>query len=632
MRLKVYLLLLISALLFSPIKAWASQGVVLTIRVEEGISSDTTSFKLIDQREVQFPDGKQKASFLANFTLTVTPEIIDSENATLDLSLITLPPQPQTVFKEVLVKDGETFLLDEVRVKGDRVFRVYLTSEIRDVPDSECDLDSRNKEADEWDELPSSHFFFRYLLNSLADLHWSRLKGEGETEYRRFRDVFGFTQPAMDRMEYYLLPCRVPEITWDDRFDIGLDPVRNKLYAVYNLTERSLDSPGVGFLLFYRLWGYAPPMLAEGIGNYFSLSHHFTQKLIASRRWVPLRKLLVTKDYRNQPTDVGFWEASSFTRFLVTAYNQDKFKNLYQKSTDLTLESDFREVYQEDLGTLEKEWLSFLEGYRDSISDFYYAAQVKTANLHYDEATQLYEDMLNLYGRQVGILRSLAYVYYLQGNYDMAERYYQEVLSRDTLNLEYLNTLGNIERIKGEYSRAMAYYRKVIDLDSSYVEPRIRLAELQTLNGDLLLAEKQLNEALLRDPGTQLRLEIYLDLGTIYQKLGREKEAHKNYEDALFYGRRFIVEFTGKPIPYYRLGECFFHVGEVDSAIHFYQIAEFLEERPLYQSRISLALAQAYREKNDQAMAERYLEEVLALPAGYEEKKEARKLLASLPR
>jgi tetratricopeptide (TPR) repeat protein len=632
MRLRVYLLLFILAVLLSPIRTSASQGVVLTVRVEEGVPSDSASFKLIDQREVQFPNGKQKASFQANFTLTVTPEIIDSENATLDLSLITLPPQPQTVFKEVLAKSGQTFLLAEVRVKGDRVFRVYLTPEIGEVADSECGLDSRNKEADDWDELPSAHFFFRYLLNSLADLHWSRLKGEGETEYRRFRDEFGFTQPAMDRMEYYLLPCRVPEITWDHRFDIGLDPVRNKLYAVYNLTERSLDSPGVGFLLFYRIWGYAPPMLAEGIGNYFSLSHHFTKKLVASRRWIPLRKLLVTKDYRSQPEDVAFWEASSFTRFLVTAYTQGKFKNLYQKSSDLTLEGDLEEVYQKNLGTLEREWLSFLEGYRDSISDFYYAAQVKTANLHYDEATQLYEDMLNLYGREVGILRSLAYVYYLQGNYDMAERYYQEVLSRDTLNLEYLNILGNIKRIKGEYGRAMAYYQKVIDLDSTYVEPRVRLAELQILNGDLLPAEKQLERALARDPGTQLKLEIYLDLGSIYQKLDREKEARPYFENALFYGRRFIVEFEGKPIPYFRLGESFFHVGEVDSAIHFYKIAEFLEERPLYQSRVSLALALAYREKNDRSAEEGYLQEVLALPAGYEEKKEARKLLASFPR
>jgi tetratricopeptide (TPR) repeat protein len=599
--------------------------------VEEGISSDSASFRLVDQREVQFPDGKPKASFQANFTLTVTPQIIDSENATLDLSLITLPPQPQNVLKEVLVKSGQTFMLAEVRVKGERLFRVYLTPEIREVPDSECSLDSRDKEADEWDELPSSHFFFRYLLNSLADVHWSRLKGEGETEYRRFRDVFGFTQPAMDRMEYYLLPCRPPEIAWDNRFDIGLDPVRNKLYAVYNLTERSLDSPGVGFLVFYRIWGYAPPMLAEGIGNYFSLSHHFTKKLVASRRWVPLRKLLITKNYRSQPEDVAFWEASSFTRFLVTTYSEDRFKTLYQKSTDLTLESDFQDVYQKDLGTLEKEWLSFLEGYQDSISDFYYAAQVKTANLHYDEATELYEDMLNLYGRQVGILRSLAYVYYLQGNYDMAERYYQEVLSRDTLNLEYLNTLGNIKRIKGEYGQAIGYYRKVISLDSTYAEPRIRLAELQMLNGDLLMAEKQLEQALLRDPSTQLKLEIHLDLGSIYEKLDREKEAQKNYQDALFYGRRFIVEFTGKPIPYYQLGQSLFHVGEVDSAIHFYRIAEFLEERPLYQSRVSLALAQAYREKNDRPAAERYLHEVLALPAGFEERKEAQELLDSFP-
>lgn len=270
-KFKIGLIFLTLLFTMSLNSVYGASGILLDISVEEGISGDSASFELVDQREIRLLNGVETASFQANFTLSTIPTVLDSENVVLNLSLITLPPKPQTIFREVLAKNMKTFLLGEVKVKQGRFYKVYLTPRITELPEPECDLDTRDKESEDWDELPSSHFFFRYILNTLADLHWAKIKGHAEIEYRRFREIFGFTQPAMDRMEYFLIPCRSNEVVWDDRFDIGLDPVRNKIYAVYNLFERSLDSPGVGFLMFYRLWGYAPPMLAEGIG--LSLIH-----------------------------------------------------------------------------------------------------------------------------------------------------------------------------------------------------------------------------------------------------------------------------------------------------------------------------------------------------------------------
>ncbi len=609
--------------------AYGEPGILLEISVEEGIPHDSASFELIDQREIRLLNGVETASFQANFTLSTIPTVLDSENVILTLSLITLPPKPQTILREVLAKNKKTFFLDEVKAKQGRVYKVYLTPKITEVIEPECDLNTLDKEREDWEELPSSHFFFRYILNSLADLHWAKIKGHAETEYRRFRETFGFTRPAMDRMEYFLLPCRANEVVWDDRFNIGLDPVRNKIYAIYNLFERSVDSPGVGFLLFYRLWGYAPPMLAEGIGGYFSLSHHFTKKLITAKRWVPLKTLKITKDYRKQPKEVAFWESCSFVRFLVKTYRLDKFKLLYENATDLTLEQTIQEVYQKNLATLEDEWLSFLEGYRDSITDFYYLASMKMNNRHYDEAVELYRDMLSLYGRDPGILRSMAYLYYLKGDYDQSEKFYQEVLSGDTLNLEYLHILGNIKGIKGEYDKAKSYYQKVISLDSTYVEAYVRLAKLEMVNGDFLFAKEYFEQIQALETKTQAKVEIYSGLGTIYEKLGKIQEAKESFQKALFYARRFVVEYSDRPIPYLRLGESFFNVGEIDSAINFFQIAEFLEDRPLYRSRVLLALGKAYQRKNDVSKAKLYFQEVLNLPSGFEEEKKAERLLKS---
>jgi tetratricopeptide (TPR) repeat protein len=610
--------------------AQGAQGVLLNIQVEEGITGDSASFELIDQRQIELPNGEERTSFQANFSLSVVATIASDAEIMLYLDLITLPPKPQTALREEWAKSGQTFLFAEVQAKPGRVYRVYLTPKIAEIADPTCGLNTLDKESEDWEELPSSHFFFRYILNSLADLHWSHVKGHGESEYRRFRETFGFTQPAMDRMEYFLLPCRANEIVWDDRFDIGLDPVKNKIYTVYNLFERSLDSPGVGLLLFYRLWGYAPPMLAEGIGGYFSLSHHFAKKLIAAKKSVPLKELVITKDYRRQPKEVAFWESCSFVRFLVKAYAPDKFKLLYRKATDLSLEPAVQEVYGKTLASLEKEWRSFLETYRDTIADFYYMTAVKMKNGHYDEAIELYHDMLDLFGRRPGILRSLAYVHYLEGDYDESEKYYGEVLSRDTLNLEYLHILGNIKGIKGEYDKAKSYYRKVILLDSTAVQSYVKLAGVELAGGDLQPAEEHLLGALRFEPGSQTSAEIYSGLGSVYDKLGRSEQALENFKKALFYARRFVVEFSDRPIPYLELGESFFNVGEVDSAINFLQIAEFLEDRPLYRGRVLLALGKAYQRKDDTPRAKALFREVMSLPSGFDERKEAERLLKTM--
>ncbi len=626
-KIKICLIFLSFFLILNYGTIFGVSGVLLNVSVEEGIPGDSSSFKLIDQREIRLHNSLETASFQANFTLTTTATIVDSENVVLTISLITLPPQPQTILKEVIAKNKVTFLLDEIRIKSGRVFQVYLTPQITDLPPIECNLDTRDKEKEEWDELPSAHFFYRYILNSLADIQWATIKDHTETEYKRFRETFGFTQPAMDRMEYYLLPCQVNEIEWDNRFNIGLDPTKNKIYTMYTLFEKSLDSPGIGFLLFYRLWGYAPPMLAEGIGNYYSMSHHFAKKLIAARKWVPLSTLMITTDYRKQPKNIAFWEASSFVRFLVKSYDPDKFKRLYEKATDLTLDQTIEEIYRKNLASLEKEWLSYLKTQQDSISDYYYLAGMKTTNGHFDEAIELYQDMLGIFGNDPGILRSLAYIYYLKGGYDRSEKYYKQVLAGDTLNLEYLQIIGNISSITGNYDKAKSYYLKVISLDSAYVNAYIKLAEVQTITGELLPAKNHLEKIEKQDLSSQSQTEIFTSLGTICRKLGQTESAQENFNQALFYGRRFIVEFPDNPISYLRLGEAFFNVGEIDSAIYFYHIAEFLENKPLYRGKVLLALGKAYQEINDRPKAQDYFQEVLNIPSGFEEKKEAQTLL-----
>jgi len=638
---KSFLLFFLILFLFSVELVYSSPGILLRIDIEEGIPEDSSSpmdpnsdFQLIDQKEIRLFNGRQTASFQANFTLSITAIIIpkglsgDNQELMLTVELITLAPEAQTIFKEVSAKDNQTLFLGQVRAKKERVYRIFLTPKIIGNLEEQCELSISDRKED-WEELPSSHFFFWYLDNSLADFHWRRIKGFVEEEYGRFREVFGFTQPAMDRMVYYLVPCRVPEVVWDSRFDMGLDPVKNKTYVIYNLYERSLDSPNVGFLLFYRLWGYAPPLLAEGIGGYFSLSHHFTKKLIKNNKFIPLENLKMAVDYRNQPQPEAFVEACSFVRFLVEEYNLDKFKNFYQQATDLTFDETAMKVYGKNLATLEDEWLSFLDGYKDVKADFYHLAAVKMSYIHFDEAQALYEDMLELFGRDVGTLRSLAYLHYLRGEYEESKKYYLEALSGDSLNPEYLYIIGNTYYLQGRYDEARKFYGKCLLSDSNYVQAYIKLGELDLLGGNLFLAQDHFSKAEAIEATDQVKVEIYSGLGKVFQGLHEEETAKESFSKALESSGRFLFSFPENPLPYLKRGELFFNLGEIDSAINYLKIAEFLEDKPLYRGRVLLALGKAYEKKGEGKRAEEYYNDVLDLPTGFQEIKEAKELLKS---
>jgi hypothetical protein len=126
LKLKIGLVFLSFFLILNFRTALGEPGTQLDIAIKEGSTGDSSSFKLIDQREIKLHNELETASFQANFTLTTTATIVDSENVVLNLVLITLPPQPQTILKEVLAQDNVPLLLGEINVKAGRVFQVYL--------------------------------------------------------------------------------------------------------------------------------------------------------------------------------------------------------------------------------------------------------------------------------------------------------------------------------------------------------------------------------------------------------------------------------------------------------------------------------------------------------------------------
>jgi len=147
---------------------FSSRYIQLEISVEEGAEGDSADFQLVDQRKLVLREGKENFSFQGNFTLYVTPTIIE-DKIFLSVDLYTLGPKVERISKELLASPGELLEYGQVKVKNDRIFRVRLSPSVWEVPKKMewCDYSPQNPD-DFYSEV-SVHYTIYYMENSLAD-------------------------------------------------------------------------------------------------------------------------------------------------------------------------------------------------------------------------------------------------------------------------------------------------------------------------------------------------------------------------------------------------------------------------------------------------------------------------------
>lgn len=600
--------------------------VLLDIRVEEGEKGKAESFRLIDQATVELYDSVETSTFLGNFTLSVEPTTFDSVNLTLAVSLFTLGPDIQSFFKEYLLKTGEETALPELRVRDDILFRVKFTPHIKAEETNRCNLNT--KDAETWYSDPSTHFYYHYILETLPDYHWNANKGVLEDFYHRIWDRFGFWDP--DKIDYFLVPCELKEIYWDKRYGQGLDPTKRKVYVIYNQSTRTVDGPGVGMFLFYKYWGYAPAMVVEGASGNIGLADYQAQKLKKAGKLFSLRELEISEDYKSKPKEIAFYQASSFIKYLVDNYGLGKFKKFYEQVTDLTFEQTLFKVYGKKLPQLEKEWLAYLDTFKEYEENLAYFVTLKTQYRHYTEAIDLLNDLLEMSKNKAGYLSDLAGIHYTLGDYEKAKEYYLKLLDLKPENPLFTCLLGNTYNLLGDYAQAESLYVKTIGLDTSYITPLLKLGELYLAEGEYEKGKELFDKGLSKSPGTEEAVLIFLGLAECKKNLGQPKEAEEDLERGLYHCQILLKTFPERPTPFYYCGKVYLGMELPDTALYYLETAVMLEDIPYRRGKVLLDLVRAYSAVGDLELAQKACQEILDINCGAREKEEAEKLLAGL--
>ncbi len=141
----------------------------------------------------------------------------------------------------------------------------------------------------------------------------------------------------------------------------------------------------------------------------------------------------------------------------------------------------------------------------------------------------------------------LASIYEGKGEFDLAIKEGEEALKNDSGNLKALISLGNSHLQKGDYKKAEKYYKKALKIDPKNGDLMNNMAMLCLETGRLEDAEKLAKDAISTNSP---HLGYYYDtLGSVYKKMGKDKEAKEALDKARELGQPQGVAPTSPSSP-----------------------------------------------------------------------------------
>jgi len=625
------LALLLAVILFLAQTVTAEPGIKSVLSVFQH-NSDAGGNTLLLQDTVSVVEGVTASGFFLNFSIDFSLNKVDSLRTSFDIHLVTIGPNAATRSQAFTVEYGLPAKLTDIPGKNGARYTLEIRPlEMIDVERESCSYDHR--QPGQFDKLPTANTDIYFVPNSLGDFYFDAVKELMETQYRSFSDLFNFNLPGKYAM--YLCPCPVATVLWDKRFYMMADPTRNTSFALYGAGLNSADP----FLLIHTAvlnnLGYAPPFLSEGIAGYLSVSVFDMKEIVGENKQIPLSDLMATYTYLSTDPRVADRTAASFVRFLVNAYDLDRFKRLYKKSDDLSLKSNLETIYGASIETLEVEWLNFVDTAKTSVKSLTFQSFLSEMMFNYSSMLHYCKAAAEQSSNSVDTLMTLSALkraYFFNGDY------YQATLVQETLNeitptsAPGWMTLGSYQMMNGYYKQANESLEKALKLNADDNLVKFNLGLNKLFTGDTLAAIKLMSETITGGPGSQVQVEGRIMLGMILNAKVNSDEKEKGalyLSEALTSLNQTLSANNSSPSSQMWAGIASLELGHVNQALDYLNVAYFLETRPFYLGMINLWLGKISDLNGDRQGARNYYGQVLALPSADYHQREARTLLES---
>jgi tetratricopeptide (TPR) repeat protein len=481
-----------------------------------------------------------------------------------------------------------------------------------------------------WYVDPSAHFELYYIPNSLGDFAWNRVRDFLEREFNDFNNTFHLSRAQ--RVNYFIAPCRVPEIAWIPNRPWAIMPTTFKAYAVYNRDEKATSGVPTNLSHFYRYLGYAPLTVVEGAARGFEYDHYYAKKLAWQGRLPRPSDHWKTIDYKAYP-DSGLYIASgSFISYLISTEGLAEFFRFYGLVDDLNPDSATQQLYGRNLRELEDGWLRFLDTmrvYPHVAQHFVGRAKAIGRNAESIELLRVLIDVDTV--ETADAKDELSLVLFLMGRYDEAVDVIRTMPDRYRASDRLRQMRHSALFFGGHVDSARAGWQGHLqDSISAIFQSAISVMYgwLEMTEGNLERADSIFSERKTDFRGGILdQIETDLRRATLRRNEGSNDVADSLVRRALNGTFELLRSSPGSADLYLRAGEAYIQIGEPDTAFVYLDVAEFLEYRPYYVGRVLLAMGHGYDLLGMRDYAKRYYQSVLDRHTSYPARVEARKYL-----
>jgi len=623
----LWLILAVLWILPQPVRA--EVGVAIDIRVKEFLEATPPVSGWVDSNTIHLPVGIEGYALQGNFGINLRVTAVDSSTVDLQYRLSTLGANVHLRSAIVNVELEVPVIIDSIPGKGKSHYRAFLTPRLIEI-DSPC-LEAVGDPAD-WPFDPSACFDFYYVKNSLADAHWNGLRDFLEKEYDIVHEKFGFDYPG--KVLFYFSPCAVENLDFEPGLLFAIDPSRLAGYAVYNQTTNSVDPQVTNLLKFYRWWGFAPRVLVWGVSGYTDFADFYAKQYLLNEQLVPLDSMLISADFRRIDPLVAYFQSASFVHFLIDSIGVNAFRDLYGKSTDLSIKPAFLAATGKTVDQWERAWKIYLEARQFRYPEYVYFAHRAQAIRRRGGHLQFLElaaaDLKD--SVSVPLTQELAAMYYSLGRYGEAYSWYEKLVSYEPDNAQFNQYCGNIAVVLGQLQEAWEYFERAIGLDTAFSAPFLSMGEIMKFRGRPDSAAALWETGLTRGESIPIYTELLIRLAHRDRRMHQPDSALQRLTMARNATARLLGQYPNHPRYLLRMAEILTEMKNTDTALVYYETAEFFEDRPFYLARIYLGMGKACDLAGRRKEAVKHYEKVFDVSAGYLSRKQAEKYINEIYR
>jgi tetratricopeptide (TPR) repeat protein len=604
-------------------------GVRCSLSIEQWDSAGSRD-RLLWTDTADFLKGSIVTGFAAGLSIDVNVTAFDTLSAEMMVHAYTFTPQPKHGARNFNIEYGLPGRIDNLVGKnGARYTLIIMPLQPVNIDTTWCPYS--HHDAEDFAIDPSAHMNIYYVKRTLADYYWNSIKGMMEEEYDNFNRIVNFSMPG--KYLFFVCPCKINTVIWDDRFAMMIDPVRSTMFAVYAKEYNSVFPFIISQAAVFRNYGYAPAFLADGFANYLSFAIHDVKKMKQENRLVRLDSLLDTHAYYQADPTMSDGISATFVRYLVDKYQIGRFLELYRKADDLNLRSLIVSTYGKSIPALEAEWLQYIDTLTVPYGQAAYHAGISETRLDYTTAHDYAKDMLKSAGNlrdSLEALNELSRTAFFLGDYSTATIRQSEVINLiDSLSGEWIQRAG-YRMMNGEYDSAAADLTRARSLDSANSLVPFNQGVYRLFVGDTVGARQLFTQVVKSGGQTGGMLEAQVMLGNIlaHSAVAADKtEAITQYNSVVAALTQQDTRHNPSASQMMWLGIAYLGLGDTQNAEDYLQTAQFLETRMFYQGMINLWLGKVADVRGERAVARDYYQKVLAGQSAQYHQEEARLLL-----